>query len=223
MPRLNWIFFLIFGSIGLLFFLYPEFDVAISSVFFEERFDKEYLPYKILYEGTKIISFTSVLLLLILITLSFFGKIFKNLTRKNLFFLLLAILLGPGLVVNVIFKDNWGRPRPKQIQEFKGKATHMPPFVISQECDKNCSFVCGHASMGYVFVALAFIYRNRRKEIFWSSVVAGSLIGLGRVAQGGHFFSDVIFSFFFTYITIRVLYFVMYSKEEYSPTTETKV
>ena len=35
-------------------------------------------------------------------------------------FLVLSLLLGPGLLVNVILKDNWGRPRPGSVVEFGG-------------------------------------------------------------------------------------------------------
>lgn len=213
MPKLNWLFFLIFGVIGILFYLNPQWDIAISSLFFDERFDKDYLPYKVVYEGTRVVTFVAVLSLLILLILSFFGKEYIRLTKKHLLFLLFAMILGPGIVVNVIFKDHWGRPRPVKVQEFKGELQHTPPFVMTKQCERNCSFVCGHASVGFVFVALAFIYRRKEKEIFWASVAAGSLIGLVRVAQGGHFFSDVIFSFVFIYITIRLLYFAMYRKE----------
>lgn len=210
MPRLNWTFFLIFGSIGGIFLLFPELDLKISSLFYENGFDKHYLPYQIVYDGVRIITLLSSISLLILIILTFFGKVYAGLNRKNLIFLLLSFILAPGLVVNTVLKDHWGRARPAQIKEFGGKAEHRPPLIISHECKKNCSFVCGHASMGFAFLALAFLYRRRQKEIFCASVISGALIGLVRIAQGGHFFSDVIFSFFFTYITIRLLYYFMY-------------
>lgn len=216
MPRLNWTFFIIFGIIGGVFLLFPELDLIISSLFYDNHFDKHYLPYQIIYDGVRIVTVISAATLLILIILTFFGKVYSRLNRKNLIFLLLALILGPGLVVNTIFKDHWGRARPVHIKEFGGKADFTPPLLISHECKKNCSFVCGHASMGFVFLALAFIYRRHQKKIFWTAVGAGSLIGLVRIAQGGHFFSDVIFSFFFTYITIRLLYYFMFSKSRHA-------
>ncbi|MFO0918449.1 MAG: hypothetical protein U0872_09060, partial [Planctomycetaceae bacterium] len=35
-------------------------------------------------------------------------------------FLVLLIAIGPGLIVNVGFKQNWGRPRPHEVKEFGG-------------------------------------------------------------------------------------------------------
>src|SRR6185369_4203205 len=40
--------------------------------------------------------------------------------RKAALFCLLLLALGPGLLVNVCFKDHWGRPRPRQMQLFGG-------------------------------------------------------------------------------------------------------
>lgn len=35
--------------------------------------------------------------------------------RRRGVFLLLSVLVGPELVVNVLLKDHWGRPRPREI------------------------------------------------------------------------------------------------------------
>ncbi|HBH49073.1 MAG TPA: PAP2 family protein, partial [Bacteroidales bacterium] len=41
--------------------------------------------------------------------------------RRWALMMILTIVLGPGLLVNATFKDNWGRPRPNEIVEFGGK------------------------------------------------------------------------------------------------------
>jgi len=215
MPKLNLTFFLLFAVIGAVFLLFPQIDLMVTSLFYHNGFDVKYLPYKIIYVGVRIVTSLSLLALIVLFVLSFQEKYYWGLTRKKLIFLFMAALLGPGLVVNFILKDNWGRARPRHVIEFGGKAQHTPPLVISKACDRNCSFVCGHASVGFMFVALAFLFRRREKEIFLASLFAGSLIGLVRIAQGGHFLSDVIFSFFFTYVTIRLLYYFMYRNTDH--------
>lgn len=215
MPKLNWKFFLFFGIIATIFLLYPELDIMVSSFFFDDNhFDKNYLPYMIVFDGVRVITFLTTIVLLILFALTFVGRVYKNFTRKNLIFLILAFILGPGLIVNAVLKDNWKRARPYQIEEFGGKNKHTPPFIISNARKRNGSFVCGHAAVGFAFVAFGFVFRRREKEIFFASLFAGSLIGLVRMAQGGHFFSDVIFSFFFTYVTIRLLYYFMYKNSD---------
>lgn len=118
--------------------------------------------------------------------------------RPAALFLALSLLLGPGLLVNTVFKDHWGRARPSQIEEFGGTARFTPAWVMSDQCHKNCSFVCGDASVGFVLLAIAFVSRRPR---LWMLVglTAGSALGLMRMGQGGHFFSDVIFSFYAVY------------------------
>ncbi len=78
-------------------------------------------------------------------------------TRRVAAFLVLSLALGPGLVVNVILKDSWGRPRPSTIREFGGDKIFVPPMVMSDQCDRNCSFSSGHGALGFWPVALALL------------------------------------------------------------------
>ena len=124
--------------------------------------------------------------------------------------MLVSIIMAPGVVVNLTLKDNVDRARPKNITQFGGDRQFTPAFVVSDQCESNCSFVCGHAAAGFSFIALALVFTGKRRQrIFAVAVTAGFLIGLVRVIQGGHFLSDVIFSFFFTYLTIRLLYYLI--------------
>ena len=118
-------------------------------------------------------------------------------------YLLLALLLGPGVLVNTLFKSEWGRARPVQITEFGGDKPYTAPFRPANNCETNCSFVSGHAALGFYFISLAWIFNRRR----WLAlgIGIGAVVGFGRMLQGGHFFSDVIFAFWSVYITCAVL------------------
>ena len=120
--------------------------------------------------------------------------------RPAALFLTLSLLLGPGLMVNVVFKDHWVAPAPLKSRNSMASAQFTPPWVISDQCRKNCSFVCGDASVGYTLLAIAFVSRHPR---FWlvGGFAVGTVLGLMRMGQGGHFFSDVIFSFYVIYFT----------------------
>ena len=125
------------------------------------------------------------------------------------------MIIGPVLIVNGILKETSGRARPRHVTEFGGTKQFTPAFVFTDQCDKNCSFVCGHASAGFYFVSLALLFKGRKKKIiFWSAVTAGGIIGLIRIMMGGHFLSDVIFSFVFVYLSSLLLYFRMFNKED---------
>jgi lipid A 4'-phosphatase len=108
-------------------------------------------------------------------------------------FVILALLLGPGLTVNVLLKDHSGRARPSQVVEFGGDREFTPALVLSEQCDHNCSFVAGDPSIGFWLLSFALALRRWRGRAIAGSVIAGFAIGMARVAQGGHFASDVMF------------------------------
>jgi lipid A 4'-phosphatase len=130
---------------------------------------------------------------------------------KAWFFLLVTLLLGPGLVTNVVFKDNWGRARPREVMEFGGTSNYTPPFVISEACDKNCSFIAGDAAFGFYLPGFAYVVpRKRSRRVFWSGMFAGCIFGLSRVIAGAHFLSDVIFAALFMLLISALAHTLMF-------------
>lgn len=133
--------------------------------------------------------------------LALFLRSFKSATaarnRRLSAYLLLVMLVGPGLIVNSILKDNWGRPRPRDLIEFGGRHAYEAPLSYNSETNGK-SFPCGHATMGFYFFAPALVLGIKRRSfgklLFGFAIVYGSLIGLVRIMQGGHFLSDVIFA-----------------------------
>jgi lipid A 4'-phosphatase len=108
--------------------------------------------------------------------------------------LCLSLTLGLGLLVHSVFKDHWGRARPAQVQAFGGPATFTSPLQPARECRDNCSFVSGHAGTGFALMAVGTLGAvARRRRWFWIGTLTGLALGAVRVAQGGHFLSDVLF------------------------------
>jgi lipid A 4'-phosphatase len=151
-------------------------------------------PWRILYEYGVVPAYAAALLSLALLMAGCFRK---NIARYRHFFIycILVLLIGPGLIVNVILKDHWGRPRPREVDLFGGS---MPYHYVWQEGDigKGKSFPCGHAAAGFYMITPFFALRRRRRRLAWTflliGTVYGSLMGFGRIAQGGHFLSDVV-------------------------------
>lgn len=114
--------------------------------------------------------------------------------RSPLAFIVLAGTLGPGLVVNSGFKDNWQRARPYQVQEFGGSQQFTRAAVMTDQCDNNCSFVSGHVACGFFFASLMLIDRRRYKVWGTAGFVAGTSIGFARMADGAHWLSDVMWA-----------------------------
>ncbi|CAA7616563.1 putative undecaprenyl pyrophosphate phosphatase [Magnetospirillum sp. LM-5] len=134
-------------------------------------------------------------------------RVFLGVSRRVAAFLLLSLALGPGLVVNLILKDNWGRPRPSTLMEFGGKATYVRPLMISDQCDDNCSFTSGHGALGFWPLAFALLAPPAWRPLaVAASLIFGAVVGLVRIAQGGHFVSDVAFSAAITIGLILWLY-----------------
>ncbi|MEM7653780.1 MAG: phosphatase PAP2 family protein, partial [Pseudomonadota bacterium] len=125
---------------------------------------------------------------------------FGNRNGRVLIFLLLAIIVGPGLVVNLVFKENWGRARPYQTENFGRDKQFTPALVMTDQCPRNCSFVSGDVSFVVAFSALVMLARNRRRMLIGASAlaVAAGLMSFQRIMLGSHFLSDTLFSIFFT-------------------------
>lgn len=142
------------------------------------------------------------------------GFFSKNLARwrRSGLFLALVMLLGPVLLVNAILKEHWGRPRPKQVVEFGGVYAYEAPLSIDPSSPGK-SFPSGHASMAFYFFALHFIFRGRKRRLaVWSlifSLIFGWGMGLVRMAQGGHFISDILWAGGLVWLSCALLYYLL--------------
>ena len=114
--------------------------------------------------------------------------------RLQLGFVVLAGALGPGLLVNSGFKENWQRARPYQVEPFGGTQQFTRATVMTDQCNNNCSFVSGHVACGIFFVSLMLVQRRRALAWATSGVLAGLVIGFARMADGAHWLSDVLWA-----------------------------
>jgi lipid A 4'-phosphatase len=197
----NWVFaaLVVGGIIGLLFALFPQWDIAIARQFFDPA--SERFPYatKALPNDLRELADWLVWLILIaaaapiLIKLAF--PTWPMLMRPTVaFFLLVSYALGPGLITNGILKPVWSRARPVSIEQFGGHKHFTPWWKPGGDCDRNCSFVSGDASsltwlLGPASVAPPSI---RPVATAAAAVIAVGLSGM-RVVFGRHFLTDVVF------------------------------
>jgi lipid A 4'-phosphatase len=128
--------------------------------------------------------------------------------RKSGVFLILAIVIGSGLIINTVFKDHWDRPRPREVLEFGGALRYS---VAPLPGEGGSSFPCGHCSVGFLYASGWWIWKRRRP--CWARIslalglIAGSALGLGRMAAGAHFLSDVVWSALLALGFAHVLYY----------------
>jgi len=121
-------------------------------------------------------------------------------------FVAVCLSVGPGLVANVLFKDQWGRARPRHVAEFGGTKSFTPALLLAKQCPRNCSFVSGEASSTYVvFYAAAAVFPAWSVLLVAIGTLAGLATGLIRIAQGAHFLSDVVFAGIFMALTVLIV------------------
>ena len=206
-----------FVFFSLFFLFFPYFDIDISNYFFiDGQFISE--KYEIIKTLRNILKNLMILIpivcLLILITFLFKkNKILGLNANRRIKMALYGFILGPiigcGLLANLYFKDTWGRARPVNITEFGGNKIFSRPFIKSDQCIKNCSWISGETSGAFSLMFGSIIMRNHVFIIF--NYLLGLLVFFCRLSMGGHFFSDNIYAFFFM-IYLAYLYRIFVCK-----------
>lgn len=122
-------------------------------------------------------------------------------------FLLSSLAIGPGIVVNLFFKEFWGRPRPSAVDLFGGEAPVVNIWQISDYCLSNCSFVSGEASAAIWLVAVAIVVPFRwRKPALILALTLAAILSLNRIAFGRHFLSDVLIAWGVTLLVVAIVH-----------------
>ena len=131
---------------------------------------------------------------------------------RDIAFILSTLAIGPGIVTNLVFKDNWGRPRPYMIDVYGGHVPFVGAWKItSGYCSHNCSFISGEASSAMWLVTLAVLLPPRfRATGVRMLFVLTVLFSLNRVLFGAHFLSDVLLGWWITLLSILIVYRVLY-------------
>jgi membrane-associated PAP2 superfamily phosphatase len=119
--------------------------------------------------------------------------------------------LGPGVLTNLVLKEHWGRARPIDITELGGDYRFTPWWDPRGDCPDNCSFVAGEPSGGFWTLAPAALAPPQLRLLAYGGALAfGTAVGLLRIAGGGHFFTDVVFSGVFMFLTIWTTYGLLF-------------
>jgi membrane-associated PAP2 superfamily phosphatase len=200
-------------------FWFSDLDLHVTHFFYYPEQTNpwpigELAVWKFFYQLGPVLSISIVLSTLFIIALSYITTAWQPYRIKAIF-ILLSFLLGPGLIVNTVFKDNWGRPRPAHIETFGGAEHYIPPLKYNAHGEGN-SFPSGHSSLGFGFIAFWFLWHKKRKAwanyAFAFSLSLGCLFGYSRMAAGGHFLSDVFWSLWIPLLVSMGLYHFFFKK-----------
>lgn len=165
-------------------------------------------PWSILYEYGEV----PILLMLVIAAGIVWSAHLNELPRswiRPALVMLLTVLLGPCLLVNVLLKPFWGRPRPADIivlggdREYRSVCRPGGPGA-------GKSFPCGHCAMAFALCSMVswypFFPRFGVASLI-GGIGYGVVMGIARVLQGGHFPTDVLWSGVLVLAVVVTLYY----------------
>lgn len=212
------------------FAAFPELDILVSQQFYvpEQGFIfRDHIAAVILYEAVMLLTTVYIIVILSYFFLSFHRPAFDAIrtavliapSRTATLYLILSLAIGPGLIVHQGFKDHWERARPKNTEVFGGTQAYSPPLQPSDQGGK--SFVSGHGAMGFYLFSFALVtYGALRRRWMIAGVAAGLIIGCGRIAQGGHFLSDIVFSGCITILWAYACHWILIGRNKKNNSTQ---
>lgn len=187
-------------------------DIAVASWFYRPDVEDHWplarqFPWPLLYRAATWITASLVILGLAALAASLAPA--RSGWRRSAVLVLLSVAIGPGLLGNAVFKDHWQHPRPRDIIEFGGPLHYVPSPLIGTE--GGASFPCGHCTVGFLYGAGWWIWRRQRPGWAAASLTGGLLLGLllgvGRMAAGAHFLSDIVWSALLAFGVTHLLYY----------------
>lgn len=202
--------------VGLLFGLRPDLDLAINATFYDSALNQFPLntaaPIQWLRSGAEWLTILIIAFLLLALAFKLVAPQRKMLIpgRAAIFFLA-ALALGPGLLVNVILKSEWPRPRPNEVTQFGGVERFVAWWDPRSTCQYNCSFVSGEASSAFWMLAPASLMPPPWRALAYAGAIFyGLAVGGLRIVMGAHFFTDVIFAGVLMFFVVWLLHGLIY-------------
>ena len=208
--------FLLIVLTSVFFLLFPGVDPWFSGLFYDSansNFPVSQLPAFVALRNfhrglTWVVPIALVLVLLIKLAAPWRKSL---VLPRDTAFILSTLAIGPGIVVNLIFKDLWGRPRPVRVDLFHGDSPFVGVWQITDYCSTNCSFVSGEASSAIWLLTLAVLLPQEWRRLALKILIGLAIaLSLNRIAFGGHFLSDVLLAWWMTLAVIAVAWRILY-------------
>jgi lipid A 4'-phosphatase len=202
--------------IGLVFGIYPELDLKLASLFYDEA--SRTFPLKlnalaaIARDGAMVIAWMLALPAIIALVV----KLVRPdrplmMSGRAVVFLIGTLILSAGVLTNLTFKSYWGRPRPVVVTQFNGDQGFVPWWDPRGTCARNCSFFSGEGATAFwAFAPAALAPPPWRPLAYGAATLFGVATSALRMAFGGHFFTDVAIAGLVTFLVIWFAYGYIY-------------
>jgi len=207
--------------VGIVFAINPKLDLQIAAPFYDVA-DRDGNQFALrIYPPLRHAHDIALWLVVALATSSTLILLNKAIRRNGIrstraiAFLLMSFALGPGLLVNVLLKDHWGRPRPIDVTQFGGDQHFVSWWDPRGDCPRNCSFVSGDVSSAFWTIAPAALAPPQwRLLAYTAAVFFGVAMAVSRIVVGAHFFTDTVFAGVFTFLLVWLLYALIIRRAE---------
>ncbi|WP_228148169.1 MULTISPECIES: phosphatase PAP2 family protein [Stappiaceae] len=204
-------------AVSLFFFIFPGADIWSTGLFYSEVFgfwakNMAFLR-DVRYLGIFLVQVVATTCVAVFVLKLLIPDRPPLMPLRQPLFLLSTLVLGPGVLVNLILKDNWGRPRPQHVAEFGGDLPYQTVWKVTDYCDRNCSFVSGEASSAIWLTSVAFLVpATWRKAMLLLVLPLCFILSSNRIAFGGHFLSDTLISWGVTLLLILAVFHLFFQR-----------
>jgi membrane-associated PAP2 superfamily phosphatase len=188
----------------------PNADLAVAGLFYDPATNRFAIhfgsPFGYLRDNGRVAIATCIGLVLLAALSPLSIRWLPKVSARSAVALTLALLLGPGLMVNGILKPYGGRPRPGEVMQFGGVEQFVNWWNFGGTCEANCSFISGEVSgAAWMFGPAMLVPPPWRTAAIAAVAVFTLTISLQRMASGGHFFTDVLFAWLVSIVLILAM------------------
>src|SRR4030081_3547466 len=202
--------------VGLLFGIYPEFDLKLAALFYDPA--SKNFPLK--FDTLAAIARDGAMWIAWGLAMPAIVALLAKLVRPDrpllipgraIIFLLVTLMLSAGVLTNLTFKSYWGRPRPVVVTQFNGPEQFVPWWDPRGSCDRNCSFFSGEGATAFwAYAPAALTPPAWRPVAYAAATLFGITTSLFRVGVCGPLFCGRAIAGLVTFLVIWLAYACIY-------------
>ncbi|WP_244154248.1 phosphatase PAP2 family protein [Desulfospira joergensenii] len=199
---------------------YSGLDIWWESIFFDASssswpYRDQWLFEKVIHEGGRFFNILTAGIWVMGFVAAFLHKPSKKYRRPLLYFLIAA---AAGPVIVGIIKQTTHIYTPWDIIPFSGSLPYIRLFdPVPNGLPVGQAFPAGHASGGYAFFSLYFLFYHLgfppKKYGLAVGLFLGTIYGFGQQARGAHFPSHDLFSLVICWYSAFFIYYLFYPKQ----------